>query len=76
MQVEHLRQWMIAATRYGAPDATNWLKVVAVVQAPYRDGTLEEVFRLHSWRTLSIVLKLNVQCDALKVILLRINSNY
>ena len=42
MRAEHLRQWMIAATRYGAPDATNLLKVVAIVQAAYRDGNLAE----------------------------------
>ena len=39
MQEEHLRQWLIAATRDDAPEATNWLKVVAIVQAAYRDGT-------------------------------------
>ena len=42
MRAEHLRQWLIAATRDDAPDATNWLKVVAIVQAAYRDGTLVE----------------------------------
>ena len=42
MQAEHLCQWMIAATRDDAPDATNLLKVVAIVQEAYRDGTLEE----------------------------------
>ena len=35
-------QWLIAATQYDAPDATNWLEVVAIVQAAYRDGTLAE----------------------------------
>ena len=42
MQAEHLCQWLIPATRDDAPDVTNWLKVVAIVQAAYRDGTLEE----------------------------------
>ena len=42
MQVEHLRQWLISVTRDDAPEATNWLKVVAIVQAAYRDRTLLE----------------------------------
>ena len=42
MQADHLLQWLIAATRDGAPDATNWLKVVAIVQVAYRDGTPAE----------------------------------
>ena len=42
MLAEHLRQWLIAATRDDAPDANNWLKVVAIVQAAYHDGTLAE----------------------------------
>ena len=42
MQAEHLRQWLITATRDDAPDTTNWMKVVAIVQAAYRDGTLAE----------------------------------
>ena len=42
MRAEHLRQWLIAATRDNTPDATNWLMVVAIVQATYRDGTLAE----------------------------------
>ena len=32
MRAEHLRQWLIAATRDDAPDATNWLKVVAITR--------------------------------------------
>ena len=35
MRAEHLRQWLIAATRYDSPDATNWLKAVAIVQATF-----------------------------------------
>ena len=42
MRAEHLRQWLVADTRDHAPDATNWLKVVAIVQAAYRDGTTAE----------------------------------
>ena len=40
MQAEHLRQWLIDATRDDPPDTTNWLKVVAIVQAAFCDGTL------------------------------------
>ena len=42
MQAEHLGQLLIAATRDDAPDATNWLKVFAIVQAACRDGMLAE----------------------------------
>ena len=42
MRAEHLRQWLISVTWYDAPDATKWLKVVNIVQAAYRDGTLAE----------------------------------
>ena len=44
MLAEHLHQWLIAATRDDAPDATNWLKVITIVQAAYYDGTLAEEF--------------------------------
>ena len=40
MRAEHLFQWLIAATRDDSPDATNCLKVVAIVQAALQDGTL------------------------------------
>ena len=42
MQAEHLHQWLISATRDYSTDATNRLKVVAIVQAAYRDRTPEE----------------------------------
>ena len=42
MRVEHLCQSLIAETRDDTPDATNWQKVVAIVQAAFRDGTLAE----------------------------------
>ena len=35
MRAEHLYQWWIAAKQDDSPDATNWLKVVAIVQAVY-----------------------------------------
>ena len=42
MRAEQLHQWLIAAMRDDAPDATNWMKVVAIEQAAYRDGTPAE----------------------------------
>ena len=42
MRSEHLRQWLIDATRDESPDATNGLKVIAIVQADLRDWTLAE----------------------------------
>ena len=37
MQAEHLHQWLIAATRDNSSGATNWLKVVATMQAALHD---------------------------------------
>ena len=42
MRAEHLCQWLIAETRDDSPDTTNWLNVVAIVQAAFQDGTLAE----------------------------------
>ena len=42
MKAEHLRQCLIAATWDNTPDATNWLKVVSIVQSEFCDGTLVE----------------------------------
>ena len=40
MRAEHLCQWLISETRDNLPDTTNWLKVVAIVQAELCDGTM------------------------------------
>ena len=42
MRVEHLCQWLVASTRDDSPDATNWHKVVAIVQAAFRDGAISD----------------------------------
>ena len=42
MQAEHLRQWLIATTRDDSPNANNWMKVVAIVQAAFKDWMLSE----------------------------------
>ena len=42
IRAEHLRQWLIAESRYNTPDTTNWLKVVTIVQTELRDGTKDE----------------------------------
>ena len=54
MKSEHLLQWPIAAMRYDSPDATNWLKVVAFMQAALRDGTLAEEC---TWQTVVLITK-------------------
>ena len=54
MQAEQLRQWMIATTYNNSPDATNWLKVVAIVQAAFQDGTLAEEL---TWQTVILIPK-------------------
>ena len=40
MQAEHLRQWLIDMTRDDSPDATNWMKVVVIVQTSFQDRML------------------------------------
>ena len=40
MQAEHLCQWLISETRKDLPDATNWQKVVAIVQATFCEEVL------------------------------------
>ena len=54
MRAEHLRQWLIAETQDDSPDATNWLKVVAIVQAALQDGTLAEECM---WQTVVLITK-------------------
>ena len=42
IRLEHLRQRLTSTTRDDTLDATNWLKVVVIVQAAFRDGYLDE----------------------------------
>ena len=39
---EDLREWTFNATRDDLPDTTNWMQVVAIMQAVIREGTLVE----------------------------------
>ena len=54
MRAEQLRQWLISATWYNTPDFTNLLKVVAIIQAAFRDGTLEKEIM---WQTVVLITK-------------------
>ena len=40
MRAEHLYQWLQEATREEDPETTHWQKVVVIVQAAFRNGTL------------------------------------
>ena len=40
IRAEHLRQWLITAMRDNLLAATNWLKVVAIVQSVLCEGAL------------------------------------
>ena len=42
IRVEHPPQWLHKPTWEEAPETTNWQKVVAILQAELRDGTLDE----------------------------------
>ena len=54
MRAEHLRQWMITATRDNSPGANNWLKVVSIMQAEFHDGMLAEEC---TWQTVVLIPK-------------------
>ena len=54
MRAEHLRQWLIPATRGDTPDATNWLKVLPIAQAVLRDGTMANDC---TWQTVVLIPK-------------------
>ena len=44
MRSEHLHQWLIFATQDNTPDATKCKKVIAIVKAEFRGGTLVKEF--------------------------------
>ena len=52
MRAEHLQHWLHEATRYNTPDSTNWKKVVSIVQAEFRNGTLAEE---STWQTVVLI---------------------
>ena len=54
IRTEHLRQCLIYATQDDTPDATNWHKVVAIMHAEFRDGTLAEE---SMWQTVVLIPK-------------------
>ena len=54
MRAEHLLQWLISAIRYDSPDAINWQKVVFIIQAYFRDGTLAKD---STWYTVILIPK-------------------
>ena len=54
MRTEHLRQWLIDSTWDNTPDATNWLKVVAIIQEGFHDGTLSKECM---WETVVLITK-------------------
>ena len=54
MRVEHLHQWLHEAKQYDAPDATNWKKVVSVVQASFCDGMVDKE---STWKTVVLISK-------------------
>ena len=54
MRAEHLRQWLIATTRDNSPDATNWQKVVAILQTAFPEGTLAKEC---TWNTGVLITK-------------------
>ena len=54
MRAEYLRQWLIAVMQDNLPDATNWLKVVAIVQAAFCNRTLAEECM---WQTVVLISK-------------------
>ena len=54
MQVEHLRQWLQEAMQEKDPGDTHWMKVVAIAQAAFRNGTLADDI---IWQVMVLILK-------------------
>ena len=54
MRAGHLRQWLISATQDDLPDATNWQKVVDIVQEEFHDGAL---VKDSTWQTVVLITK-------------------
>ena len=54
MKAEHLRQWLVYYTQDNSRDATNWQKVVAIVQEAFRDGALDEEI---TWQKVVLIPK-------------------
>ena len=52
--MEHLHQWLIDAKCEKTPNATNFQKVVTIVQVDFCDGTLAEEIM---WHTVVLVPK-------------------
>ena len=52
MRAENLRQWLIAATWDNLTAATNFMKVVAIRQAAFQDGTLAKECM---WQTVVLI---------------------
>ena len=42
MQEEHLRHWLKESREMETPYATNWMKVVDLVQTTFQDGQISE----------------------------------
>ena len=54
MRAENLRKWLIDETRDDSPDTTNCMKVVAIVQSAFQDGTLAKECM---WQTVVLIPK-------------------
>ena len=56
IRAEHLHQWLHEETWDKAPDATNWQKVVSIVQEAFHNGTLVDE---STWQTVILIYKVD-----------------
>ena len=54
MRAEHLRMWFCVETQEKDPELRNWEKVVAIIQAEFREGELVESC---AWQTVVMISK-------------------
>ena len=54
MRAKNLYQWFITVTQDNTPDASNWPKVVPIVQSAFHDGTLSKE---STWQTVILITK-------------------
>ena len=54
MRAKYLCQWLIAVKKDDSPDATNYQKDIAIIQAAFRDGTMAKEC---TWQTVVLITK-------------------
>ena len=56
MKVEHLNEWLWAATIEKDPDTETWDKLVNVIQVAFQEGYIPEALM---WKTMFLIPRVN-----------------